>query len=89
MGENIIFLEAERNGPPSWRKFVYNGMWKHTLAGFTAQMWQKNSGANVMTYYVVYIFLMAGLKGNINLLASGVQYPLFIIFTTVMFFYMD
>lgn len=38
---------------------------------------------------MVYIFLMAGLTGNINLIASGVQYALFIIFTTVMFFYID
>ena len=32
---------------------------------------------------------MAGLSGNINLIASGVQYALFIIFTTIMFFYID
>lgn len=32
---------------------------------------------------------MAGLQGNIALIASGVQYALFIIFTTVMFFYID
>ena len=32
---------------------------------------------------------MAGLTGNINLISSGVQYALFIIFTTVMFFYVD
>ncbi|KAM3424810.1 hypothetical protein BST61_g6791 [Cercospora zeina] len=82
-------LAAERAAVKSWRKFVYNGMWKRTLAGFTVQMWQQNSGANVMTYYVVYIFQMAGLTGNINLIASGVQYALFIIFTTVMFFYID
>lgn len=30
---------------------------------------------------------MANLSGNINLIASGVQYALFIVFTTVMFFY--
>lgn len=42
-----------------------------------------------MTYYVVYIFSMAGLSGNINLIASGVQYALFIVFTTIMFFYID
>lgn len=45
--------------------------------------------AQVMTYYVVYIFSMAGLSGNINLTASGVQYALFIIFTQIMFFYID
>lgn len=32
---------------------------------------------------------MAGLSGNINLIASGVQYALFIVFTTFMFFYID
>lgn len=47
------------------------------------------SGANVMTYYVVYVFQMAGLTGNINLISSGVQYALFIIFTGVIFFYID
>ncbi|KAL2835102.1 general substrate transporter [Aspergillus cavernicola] len=82
-------LQAERNALPGWRKFVYNGMWKRTLAGFTVQMWQQNSGANVMTYYVVYIFMMANLTGNINLISSGIQYALFIIFTTFIFFYID
>ena len=43
-------LAAERSALPGWRKFVYNGMWKRTMAGFTVQMWQQNSGANVMTY---------------------------------------
>ena len=43
-------LAAERTAPAGWRKFVLNGMWKRTLAGFTVQMWQQNSGANVMTY---------------------------------------
>lgn len=46
-------------------------------------------GANVMTYHVVYVFEMAGLTGNIILVSSGVQYALFIIFTSVMFFFID
>jgi hypothetical protein len=41
-------LAAERTAPAGWRKFVVNGMWKRTVAGFTVQMWQQNSGANVM-----------------------------------------
>jgi hypothetical protein len=49
-------LAAERAAPAGWRKFVYNGMWKRTLAGFTVQMWQQNAGANVMTY-VSYLLL--------------------------------
>lgn len=43
-------LAAERSALPGWRKFVYNSMWKRTVAGFCVQMWQQNSGANVMTY---------------------------------------
>ncbi|KAK6000230.1 hypothetical protein QM012_003862 [Aureobasidium pullulans] len=82
-------LAAERSALPGWRKFVYNNMWKRTLAGFSVQMWQQNSGANVMTYYVVYIFSMAGLSNNVNLISSGVQYAIFIVGTTIMFFYVD
>jgi MFS family permease len=37
----------------------------------------------------VYIFAMAGLSGNINLVAGGVQYALFIIFSSIMFFFVD
>ncbi|KAK5086777.1 hypothetical protein LTS08_007190 [Lithohypha guttulata] len=70
-------LAAERQAGGGWRKFIYNGMWKRTLAGFTIQMWQQNAGANVMTYYVVYMFAMAGLSA------------LFIVFTTIIFFYID
>jgi MFS family permease len=43
----------------------------------------------VMTYYVVYIFGMAGLSKNVNLISSGVQYALFIVGTAIMFFYVD
>lgn len=39
--------------------------------------------------YVVYIFSMAGLEGNIKLISSGVQYALFIIFSSIMFFFVD
>lgn len=38
---------------------------------------------------VVYVFYMAGLTGNVNLISSGVQYALFILFTLVTFFFID
>ncbi|KAI4614977.1 uncharacterized protein J4E92_007196 [Alternaria infectoria] len=87
--EIVTALTAERLAPQGWRKFVYNGMWKRTLAGFSVQAWQQLSGANVMTYYVVYIFAMAGLTGNTKLISSGVQYALFIVFSSIMFFFVD
>lgn len=45
--EIMTVLIAERQAPPGWKKFVYNGMWKRTLAGFSVQAWQQLSGANV------------------------------------------
>lgn len=50
--EIVTVLQAERTALPGWKKFVYNGMWKRTFAGFSVQAWQQLSGANVMTYYV-------------------------------------
>ncbi|KAL4890510.1 sugar transporter [Aspergillus ambiguus] len=87
--EITTVLAAERSALPGWRKFVLNGMWRRTMAGFTVQAWQQLSGANIMTYYVVYIFQMANLRGNILLISSGIQYALFIVFTSVIFFYID
>lgn len=82
-------MRLEREGPKGWRKFISNGMWRRTFAGVSVQAWQQLSGANVMTYYIVYVFAMAGLSGNINLISSGVQYALFIIFSLVTFLFID
>jgi MFS family permease len=87
--EIVTVLSAERAAGKGWKKFVSNGMWRRTMAGFTVQAWQQLSGANVMTYYIVYVFQMANLTGNINLISSGIQYALFIIFTTFIFFFID
>ncbi|KAJ6441113.1 sugar transporter [Purpureocillium lavendulum] len=37
------------------------GVWKRTLVGVSVQVWQQLLGGNVMLYYLVYIFNMAGL----------------------------
>ena len=47
--EITTVLAAEREALPGWRKFVYNGMWRRTLAGMSVQAWQQLSGANVMS----------------------------------------
>ena len=47
--EIVTTLAAERAALNGWRKFVYNGMWRRTVAGFSVQAWQQLSGANVMT----------------------------------------
>lgn len=37
------------------------GIWKRTLVGVSAQVWQQLLGGNIMLYYLVYIFNMAGM----------------------------
>lgn len=37
------------------------GVWKRTLIGVSVQVWQQLLGGNIMMYYVVYIFSMAGM----------------------------
>lgn len=87
--EITTILAAERAGQQGWRRFFYNGMWKRTFAGMSVQAWQQLSGANVMTYYVVYIFDMASLTGNVGLISSGIQYAIFLIGTAGTFFFID
>ncbi|KAF7194536.1 High-affinity glucose transporter [Pseudocercospora fuligena] len=59
-------------------------IWKRTVAGCSVQMWQQLLGGNVAMYYVVYIFQMAGLSGNVNLYSSAIQYVIFLVTTGVM-----
>ena len=36
-------------------------VWKQTVVGVSVQIWQQLLGGNIMLYYLVYIFQMAGL----------------------------
>lgn len=56
-------------------------VWKRTLIGVSAQVWQQLLGGNVMLYYLVYIFNMAGLSGNVALISSIIQYVIFLVTT--------
>lgn len=82
-------LLAEREAGPGWGKFFRNGMWKRTMAGMSVQAWQQLAGANVMVYYLTYIAQMAGLRGNVAAVTSGIQYAVFILFTAVMWIFID
>ena len=37
-------MQAERDAAPGWRKFVKNGMWRRTFAGFSVQAVSKLLG---------------------------------------------
>ncbi|PWW77662.1 putative MFS glucose transporter [Tuber magnatum] len=58
-------------------------MWRRTVCGLFCQIWQQLLGGNVMMYYIVYVFNMAGLTGNVNLVSSSIQYVIFLITTAI------
>lgn len=60
-----------------------------TITAVFAQIWQQLTGNNVMMYYIVYIFQMAGMSGNANLVSSSIQYVLFFVVTFFAIFVMD
>ncbi|KAM0273252.1 hypothetical protein ACHAQH_008349 [Verticillium albo-atrum] len=59
------------------------GIWKRTLAGCSVQVWQQLLGGNVMLYYLVYVFNMAGMSGDTALTSSIIQYVLFLVTTGI------
>ncbi|KAK9464769.1 general substrate transporter [Lipomyces arxii] len=60
-----------------------------TFVGASAQMWQQLTGINVMMYYVVYTFAMAGYEGNIVLISSSIQYVVNVIMTIPALLFID
>ena len=65
---------------------------KYIMRTFTAvfaQIWQQLTGMNVMMYYIVYIFEMAGKSGNANLVASSIQYVLNTVCTVPALYFLD
>lgn len=46
-------------------------MWQRTLVGVSVQIWQQLLGGNIMLYYLVYIFNMAGIVSSKGTRTSG------------------
>lgn len=72
-----------------WFGLFGKDMWRRTVAGVFAQLWQQLLGGNVMMYYIVYVFQMAGLTGNINLVSSSIQYVIFLVTTGITLIFID
>ncbi|CCE62062.1 hypothetical protein TPHA_0B03900 [Tetrapisispora phaffii CBS 4417] len=62
---------------------------RKTIVGMSAQMWQQLCGMNVMMYYIVYIFQMAGYSGNTLLVSGSIQYVLNVVMTIPALFLVD
>lgn len=85
--EQVIIDEAAKNF--SFKDLFRKKTLPKTIVGISAQMWQQLCGMNVMMYYIVYIFNMAGYSGNSNLVASSIQYVLNVIMTIPALFLID
>ncbi|EGV62378.1 general substrate transporter [Yamadazyma tenuis ATCC 10573] len=60
-----------------------------TITAIFAQTWQQLTGMNVMMYYIVYIFQMAGYGGGALLSSSSIQYVLFVVATIPSLYFLD
>ncbi|EIM84473.1 general substrate transporter [Stereum hirsutum FP-91666 SS1] len=60
-----------------------------TFCAVGAQVWSQLQGVNVMMYYIVYVFQMAGLTGNTNLTSSSIQYVINFVMTIPAILWVD
>jgi sugar porter (SP) family MFS transporter len=60
-----------------------------TMTGVWAQIWQQLTGINIVMYYVVYIFQMAGQTGNQALVSSSIQYVINMVMTVPALLWID
>ncbi|KAF2124627.1 high affinity glucose transporter [Dothidotthia symphoricarpi CBS 119687] len=90
MAEIKQMIEFERlNADVSVTELFKPAMLNRLHIGIFTQIWSQLTGMNVMMYYITYVFGMAGLNGNINLIASSIQYVINVIMTIPALIYMD
>ncbi|PWY68471.1 sugar transporter [Aspergillus heteromorphus CBS 117.55] len=74
--------EFERdNADVSFLELFKPNMINRTHVGVFTQIWSQLTGMNVMMYYITYVFAMAGLKGNNNLISSSIEYVINVFMT--------
>jgi len=75
-------VEYERqNADVTYRELFRKRMLNRTIIACSTQIWSQLTGMNVMMYYITYVFGMAGLTGNANLVSSSIQYVINVIMT--------
>lgn len=60
-----------------------------TMVGLSGQIWQQLTGMNVMMYYIVFMFKMAGYSGNTALVSSSIQYVINMVMTVPALLFID
>ncbi|KAI4281648.1 MAG: hypothetical protein L6R35_005600, partial [Caloplaca aegaea] len=88
-------VEFEKhNSDITYLELLKPHMINRTHIGVFTQIWSQLTGMNVMTlqkkvYYITYVFLMAGVRGNANLVASSIQYVINVVMTVPALLYID
>jgi sugar porter (SP) family MFS transporter len=60
-----------------------------TSVGLWGQIYQQLCGMNVLMYYIVYIFSMAGFEGDATLVSSSIQYVINVVMTVPALLFLD
>ncbi|KAL4802024.1 general substrate transporter [Aspergillus unguis] len=82
--------EFERaNADASYLDLFKPNMINRTHIGMFTQIWSQLTGMNVMMLYITYVFGMAGLSGNANLVASSIQYVINVVMTIFALLFID
>ncbi|KAJ5437747.1 High-affinity glucose transporter [Penicillium daleae] len=83
-------VEFERaNADASYLDLFKGNMIYRTHIGMFTQIWSQLTGMNVMMLYITYVFGMAGLSGNANLVASSIQYVINVVMTIFALLFID
>jgi len=83
-------VEFERhNADASFLELFKPRMIYRTHIGMFTQIWSQLTGMNVMMLYITYVFGMAGLKGNQNLISSSIQYVINVVMTVFALVFID
>ncbi|KAJ5258419.1 hypothetical protein N7524_009975 [Penicillium chrysogenum] len=83
-------VEFERSNKDASYLDLFKGpMLYRTHLGVFTQIWSQLTGMNVMMLYITYVFGMAGLTGNSNLVASSIQYVINVVMTILALLFID
>jgi sugar porter (SP) family MFS transporter len=83
-------VEFERaNSDATYLDLFKGNMIYRTHIGMFTQIWSQLTGMNVMMLYITYVFGMAGLSGNANLVASSIQYVINVVMTIFALLFID
>lgn len=78
-----------RNADATYWELFKPNMINRTHIGMFTQIWSQLTGMNVMMLYITYVFGMAGLSGDANLIASSIQYVINVFMTIFALIFID